>query len=1201
MKNLTKLFTLLSLCLLIQPAMAQKVLLVGDAAEVSGLPAAEQNAYNWALSNYGEDAMYMSFGDIATNGLPMSARGVWFHFEDDPTLPASATSIQDDLDAFLSQGGGMLLSGFATQLLSDAPTETLDNDPAGPDVAWGVKPLTGKEDHPIFAGLTPTTDWVDANWGGFRTISDSVAGREAISWWTGGSYPGEPLAVMPWWDVNNSDIPVIGEIQEGLARVVTCSAPGFNWVSADINGANEQSTLEQLTANMINYVTAEVEVMVVGEGDMASLPEGEKNAYDWVVENFGLRAAYSTFDDIANNGIPSTVKTIWFHFEDDPMLPASAASATTAVGDFVNNGGHIFVSGFATQYLVDINATMAGPTETLNNDPAGPDVAWGVKPLAGKESHPFFANMTLTTDWVDANWGGYRTIGDTVAGREAIRWWNDGSFPGEPLAVMPWWDVNNSDIPVLGTLAVGEGLAIFASAPGYHWLPAMRNAAEPQANLEQLTENILTYVVPDFEGTKLMIGDAASVGELPQGEQNAYNWALGSLGADAKYMSFDDVANMGIPATINSIWYHYEDTSMLAGDFSTAAPAITEFISNGGGLVLSGFATQVATEVGVTDVAPTEVIDKDPAGPDVAWGIAPIDTTFNNHPIFADLTETTDWVDANWAGFRTIGDTVPGREAMAWWTANSFPGTGIGRMPWFGGTDLPVVGEILSSDGGGIIIATAPGYHWKNADINPAEPQGNLEQLTLNMLNYAPTLSEQQLFELAVDGGLEVKEGEEDGVVITISLTNTTFVDPINSDNWTISGLPTGITATVARVDAQTATVTLAGTAEDYDEDITDFTISIPASEFTNLRSESLESVGELLFRAFIEVAPVELKVALVGTEANMADLDEDEQAAYGWAMEEFGEDAVYYSFEDIVLDPGLLEDKDVLWFHYDKFIDLPLLADNPNTEKVFRDFREAGGGVFLSGAATQYVVNLGVTNAGPNQVQKAEEPFTNPDPWGYGQKVPDHPIFLNLPNPFFTLFSETGLREDLLAWWVINPNDPNYIDIPVEERFTGIQLASTEWDAQFNILVTVAEFPGAEGEGNVIAVGAGNYDWYLDNGTNDLQDNLELFTKNILSYLKDPVTTNVNDDLSRKLNVVAYPNPFSGLVNISFSLENRADVQIEIYDLQGQRVAQILNETRTAGEHRVQWEPAQQTAGVYMYRLEVDGVATHGKILMSN
>lgn len=51
-----------------------------------------------------------------------------------------------------------------------------------------------------------------------------------------------------------------------------------------------------------------------------------------------------------------------------------------------------------------------------------------------------------------------------------------------------------------------------------------------------------------------------------------------------------------------------------------------------------------------------------------------------------------------------------------------------------------------------------------------------------------------------------------------------------------------------------------------------------------------------------------------------------------------------------------------------------------------------------------------------------------------------------------------------------------------------------------------------------------------------------------------------------------AVPNPFNPRTEISFTLSDRQDVRLEIYDLAGRRVLTLVDGTMPAGEHAVPW-----------------------------
>lgn len=63
-------------------------------------------------------------------------------------------------------------------------------------------------------------------------------------------------------------------------------------------------------------------------------------------------------------------------------------------------------------------------------------------------------------------------------------------------------------------------------------------------------------------------------------------------------------------------------------------------------------------------------------------------------------------------------------------------------------------------------------------------------------------------------------------------------------------------------------------------------------------------------------------------------------------------------------------------------------------------------------------------------------------------------------------------------------------------------------------------------------------------------------------------------------------PNPMRGAGTIAFRLPGAGRVAIALYDVQGRKVRQILDGTRSAGEHVVAFDAAGVPSGVYFYKL---------------
>ena len=73
------------------------------------------------------------------------------------------------------------------------------------------------------------------------------------------------------------------------------------------------------------------------------------------------------------------------------------------------------------------------------------------------------------------------------------------------------------------------------------------------------------------------------------------------------------------------------------------------------------------------------------------------------------------------------------------------------------------------------------------------------------------------------------------------------------------------------------------------------------------------------------------------------------------------------------------------------------------------------------------------------------------------------------------------------------------------------------------------------------------------------------------------PTTTTLNP---------SYPNPFNSETVISYALPTSADVRLEVFTLNGQRVAVLHEGLQAAGYHKASMDASGLASGVYLYRL---------------
>lgn len=68
------------------------------------------------------------------------------------------------------------------------------------------------------------------------------------------------------------------------------------------------------------------------------------------------------------------------------------------------------------------------------------------------------------------------------------------------------------------------------------------------------------------------------------------------------------------------------------------------------------------------------------------------------------------------------------------------------------------------------------------------------------------------------------------------------------------------------------------------------------------------------------------------------------------------------------------------------------------------------------------------------------------------------------------------------------------------------------------------------------------------------------------------------------------YPNPFNPTTNIQFTLDQTADVTLEVFNITGQKVATLISGTLNAGSHQQAFDASGLSSGLYIYRLQTPG-----------
>ena len=82
------------------------------------------------------------------------------------------------------------------------------------------------------------------------------------------------------------------------------------------------------------------------------------------------------------------------------------------------------------------------------------------------------------------------------------------------------------------------------------------------------------------------------------------------------------------------------------------------------------------------------------------------------------------------------------------------------------------------------------------------------------------------------------------------------------------------------------------------------------------------------------------------------------------------------------------------------------------------------------------------------------------------------------------------------------------------------------------------------------------------------------------------------------------YPNPFNPSTNFSYSVPNKTDVRIVVYDLFGKEIKTLVNESKEVGTYNITWNGRdnnnrQVSTGVYFYKMQASGFQKTMKMML--
>ncbi len=114
-----------------------------------------------------------------------------------------------------------------------------------------------------------------------------------------------------------------------------------------------------------------------------------------------------------------------------------------------------------------------------------------------------------------------------------------------------------------------------------------------------------------------------------------------------------------------------------------------------------------------------------------------------------------------------------------------------------------------------------------------------------------------------------------------------------------------------------------------------------------------------------------------------------------------------------------------------------------------------------------------------------------------------------------------------------------------------------------------------------------------IDNGAVSLDKKTSSFAL-MLTNSKDITKTPTVFQLEQN-----YPNPFNPSTTINYSVPKTSVVTIKVYDVLGKEITTLVNDEKTSGNYKVEFDGSKLTSGIYFYRMQAGNIVKTKKLIL--
>ncbi len=180
-----------------------------------------------------------------------------------------------------------------------------------------------------------------------------------------------------------------------------------------------------------------------------------------------------------------------------------------------------------------------------------------------------------------------------------------------------------------------------------------------------------------------------------------------------------------------------------------------------------------------------------------------------------------------------------------------------------------------------------------------------------------------------------------------------------------------------------------------------------------------------------------------------------------------------------------------------------------------------------------------------------------------------------------------------------------------VEYKGSGDPASADSWDV--NVIFDIWEYSGISPTADPTITPRFFYGYPAGDMDQDGKDeyafvnysaDFSLYPEDVYAWLIEiDKAVSVDDDAELAPNSFGlkqnYPNPFNPSTSIEYSVADNEFISLKVYDVLGNEISTLVNETKSAGNYSVNFDASQLPSGVYLYKLNAGNFTETKKMML--